>query len=156
MKPDVDHDEPMSGGGERAAIEVDEFLPHPPAKVWRALTDPDLLARWLMPNDFRPVVGHRFTFATRPIPNVDFDGTIECQVLDLDAERLMRISWGGGTLDTTVTWRLVPEGRGTRLFIRHEGFDLDDPVHAYAFRGMGSGWRTNVLRALQELLTETP
>ncbi|TMR03441.1 SRPBCC domain-containing protein [Actinomadura soli] len=143
------------GGGERAAIEVDEFLPHPPAKVWRALTDPDLLARWLMPSDFKPVVGHRFAFATRPIPNIGFDGTIACQVLDIDAERLLRISWGGGSLDTTVTWRLVPEGRGTRLFIRHEGFDLDDPVHAFAFRGMGSGWRSHVLRALRQVLAET-
>ncbi|MGH8967102.1 MAG: SRPBCC family protein, partial [Actinomycetes bacterium] len=117
---------------------------------------PDLLARWLMPNDFEPVVGHRFAFATRPIPNIGFDGTITCRVLDLDAERLLRISWGGGTHDTTVTWRLVPEGRGTRLFIRHAGFDLDDPVHAFAFRGMSSGWRSHVLRSLLQLLTEIP
>ncbi|CND59138.1 Hypothetical protein ERS075342_00479 [Mycobacterium tuberculosis] len=142
----------MSDG--RAAINVDEFLPHPPAKVWRALTDPDLLARWLMPNDFKPVAGHRFTFATDPIPSVGFDGTIECRVLDIDAERLLRISWNGGGLDTTVTWRLVPEGRGTRLFVEHAGFDLDDPVNAYAFRGMGSGWRTRVFRSLHRILTD--
>ncbi|MFA1548433.1 SRPBCC domain-containing protein [Actinomadura chokoriensis] len=139
---------------ENASIEVEEFLPHPPTRVWRALTEPELLARWLMPNDFKPVVGHRFTFATKPIPNVDFDGTIQCQVVDLDEERLLRITWGGGGLDTTVTWRLVPEGDGTRLFIEHAGFDLDDPVNAYAFRGMGSGWRTGVVRALQNVLTE--
>lgn len=137
---------------ERASIEVDEFLPHPPAKVWRALTEPDLMARWLMPNDFKPVTGHRFTFAADPIPNIDFDGTIDCRVLDIDAERLLRISWNGGGLDTTVTWRLVPEGHGTRLFIEHAGFDLDDPVNAFAFRGMGSGWRTRVLRSLHHLL----
>ena len=41
------------------AIHVDEYLAHPPARVWRALTDPDLLATWLMRNDFRRVVGHR-------------------------------------------------------------------------------------------------
>jgi uncharacterized protein YndB with AHSA1/START domain len=50
------------------AVRVDEFLAHPPARVWRALTDPDLLARWLMPNDFRPEVGHTFTFRTDPRP----------------------------------------------------------------------------------------
>ncbi|WP_309237248.1 SRPBCC domain-containing protein [Actinomadura sp. BRA 177] len=140
--------------GERASIEVDEFLPHPPAKVWRALTDPDLLARWLMPNDFKPAVGHRFTFAAQPIPNIGFDGTIECQVLTLDEGRLLRISWAGGGLDTTVTWRLVPEGHGTRLFIEHAGFDMDDPVNAFAFRGMGSGWRTRIFPALQTALTK--
>ena len=139
---------------EHASINVDEFLPHRPAKVWRALTEPELMARWLMPNDFEPVVGHRFTFAAKPIPNVGFDGTITCQVTDIDKERLLRITWNGGGLDTTVTWRLVPEGRGTRLFIEHTGFDLDDPVNAYAFRGMGSGWRTDVLRRLRDVLTE--
>ncbi|MFV2179244.1 SRPBCC domain-containing protein [Actinomadura sp. LOL_016] len=136
------------------AIEVDEFLPHPPARVWHALTDPDLLARWLMPNDFEPSVGHRFTFATRPVPSADFDGTVHCEVLEIDAERLLRISWAGGGLDTTVTWRLAPEGTGTRLFIEHRGFDLDDPAQQFAFKGMGSGWRTNVLRALRDSLAE--
>ncbi|WP_149259324.1 SRPBCC domain-containing protein [Actinomadura sp. K4S16] len=140
--------------GERASIEVDEFLPHPPAKVWRALTEPELLARWLMPNDFKPVVGHRFTFAAKPIPAVGFDGTIECRVLDIEELRLLRISWRGGGLDTTVTWRLVAEGRGTRLFVEHAGFDLDDPVNAYAFRGMGGGWRSGIFRALREALTD--
>nr|BFE87558.1 hypothetical protein GCM10020093_101590 [Planobispora longispora] len=76
-------------------IEVDEFLPHPPAKVWRALTDSDLLARWLMPNDFKPVVGHRFTFATQPVPRVGFDGIIRCEVLEIDDGRLLRIGWAG-------------------------------------------------------------
>ncbi len=149
-----EEDDGMSG--EPASIEVDEFLPHPPAKVWRALTDPDLLARWLMPNDFKPVVGHRFAFTTRPIPNIGFDGIIACRVLELDEPRLLRIAWGGGGLDTTVTWRLVPEGRGTRMLIRHAGFDLDDPVHAFAFRGMGSGWRSHILRALHQTLTNLP
>src|SRR5262249_37620569 len=66
--------------GERA-IRLDEFLAHPPARVWRALTDPDLLARWLMPNDFRPAAGHRFTFRTDPRPG--FDGIVHCEVLTL-------------------------------------------------------------------------
>jgi uncharacterized protein YndB with AHSA1/START domain len=136
----------------RGSIEVDEFLAHPPSKVWRALTDPDLLARWLMPSDFKPVVGHRFTFHTRPIASIGFDGIIPCEVLGLDEERLLRISWGGGALNTTVTWRLVAEGRGTRLFVEHAGFDLDDPVQAIAFRGMGSGWRSHVMRSLIKVL----
>jgi uncharacterized protein YndB with AHSA1/START domain len=138
----------------RGSIEVDEFLPHPPRKVWRALTDPELLARWLMPSDFKPVIGHRFTFTTRPIASIGFDGVISCQVLELDEERLLRIGWDGGTLDTTVTWRLVAEGNGTRLFVEHAGFDLDDPVQAFAFRGMGSGWRSHIMRSLAETLAD--
>ena len=57
-----------------AAIEVDQFVGRPVEQVWRALTDPDLLARWLMPNDFKPVVGHQFTFRTEPVPQHGFDG----------------------------------------------------------------------------------
>ncbi len=92
------------------AVRVDEFLAHPPARVWRALTDPDLLARWLMPSDFRPAVGHAFTFRTDPWPG--FDGVVRCEVPVIEPERRLSISWRGGPLDTTVTWTLVPRGPG--------------------------------------------
>ena len=105
------------------AIRTDSFFPHPPEKVWRALTDPELLASWLMPNDFEPRVGHQFTFRTDPVPAHGFDGIVRCEVLELVPARRLRISWAGGGLDTTVTWDLVPEGRGTRLLLSHEGFD---------------------------------
>ncbi|MEU8322177.1 SRPBCC domain-containing protein [Nonomuraea sp. NPDC048881] len=126
---------------DRTAIRLDEFLKHPPAKVWRALTDPELMARWLMPNDFRLEVGHRFTFTTQPRKAVGFDGTVHCQVLEFEAEKLLRISWSDRKqADWTVTWRLVPEGRGTRLFLDHEGFDPDDPTQQLSRRIMGGGW----------------
>jgi uncharacterized protein YndB with AHSA1/START domain len=137
------------------SIEVDEFLPYGAARVWRALTDPALLSRWLMPNDFQPEVGHRFTFRTVPIPAVEFDGIVHCEVLAIEPRRLLRIAWRGGAgLDTTVTWTLVPEGTGTRLFLVHDGFDPDNPIHQQARRTMGSGWRSNVLRALSACLAE--
>jgi uncharacterized protein YndB with AHSA1/START domain len=133
-------------------IRVDQFLGHPPAKVWRALTDPALLARWLMPNDFQPVVGHRFTFTTEPRPAQGFDGVVHCEVLALDPERELRISWRGGRLESTVTWTLAPEGRGTRLFLAHDGFDPDDAIQQHARRIMGGGWRSEVLTALAVVL----
>ncbi|GAB3975017.1 hypothetical protein GCM10029978_058060 [Actinoallomurus acanthiterrae] len=58
----------MTDPNDPYAIHVDEYLLHPPARVWRALTDPDLMARWLMPNDFKPAIGHAFTFRADPIP----------------------------------------------------------------------------------------
>jgi uncharacterized protein YndB with AHSA1/START domain len=135
-------------------VRVDQFLAQPPARVWRALTDPDLLARWLMPNDFRPVVGHRFSFRTEPRPEAGFDGVAHCQVLELERERLLRISWAGGHLDTTVTWRLEPEGRGTRLFVEQDGFDPDDPVQRQAREVMGGGWSSHLMRRLAACLAE--
>ena len=134
--------------GELTAIRVDEFLPYPPTRVWRALTDPERLARWLMPNDFQPTVGHRFTFRTDPVPP-DFDGVVHCEVLAIEPTRLLRISWTSGDLRTTVTWRLEPEGTGTRLFLDHEGFDPDHPAQQLARRSMRGGWRSHLWRRLE-------
>ncbi|MCK2218943.1 SRPBCC domain-containing protein [Actinomadura sp. ATCC 31491] len=125
------------------AIRLDQFVAHPPAKVWRALTEPDLIAKWLMPGDFKPEVGHRFTFTTTPRKAVGFDGVVHCEVLELEPERLVKLSWSdGGRADWTVTWRLEPEGRGTRLFLDHEGFDPDDELQQMSRRIMGGGWRS--------------
>lgn len=145
----------MSAVTERLAIRLDEFLAHPPDRVWKALTDPALLTRWLMPNDFQPEIGHEFTFTTAPVPGTGFDGVIRCRVLELEPARRLRIAWHGGSLQSTVTWRLEPEGTGTRLFLDHEGFDPADPAQQLAHRIMGSGWPSRVLPALARLLDAT-
>jgi uncharacterized protein YndB with AHSA1/START domain len=138
-------------------IRTDTFLPHSLDAVWRALTDPDLLAAWLMPNDFRPQVGHRFAFRTDPVPSQGFDGVVRCQVLELQPLRLLRISWAGGPgLDTTVTWELVAEGRGTRLFLTHDGFDDTDPQQQAVQRILGGGWRGHLARRLKQTLAAQP
>lgn len=137
-------------------IAVDQFLAHPPSTVWRALTDSAMLARWLMPNDFVPRLGHRFTFTTDPHPAQGFDGVVHCEVLALDPEHSLRWAWRGGRLDTTVTWTLVPEGRGTRLFLEHAGFDPDDPVQARTFTILRGGWRSRVMPALAASLASGP
>ena len=101
--------------------------PQPIERVWRALTDPASLAQWLMPNDFAPVVGHEFTFRTRP-RGKHFDGVVHCKVLELDAPRLLAYSWRGGDLDTVVRFRLAPDGAGTRLDFEQTGFAGMRPV----------------------------
>ena len=53
------------------SIRVETIYAAPIGAVWRALTDPEELASWLMPNDFQPVVGHQFTFRTHPAPGFD-------------------------------------------------------------------------------------
>jgi uncharacterized protein YndB with AHSA1/START domain len=128
------------------AIYVDEFLPHPPQKVWRALTDPQLIARWLMPNDFKLEVGHKFTFQGFPIPAAGFGGIGHSEVLGFEPEKMLRIAWRAAPadpsgLDSTVTFTLEPEGRGTRLFLAHEGFDPDNPYQAAARGLMSGGWQ---------------
>jgi uncharacterized protein YndB with AHSA1/START domain len=117
-----------------AVIQLDRLYRHPPAAVWRALTDPALHARWWAAGDVRPVVGHRFTLDMGPF------GKQPCEVLAVEPERLLRYRFATGTLDTIITWRLAPEGTGTRLSLEHEGFDLDSPFSRRAFEGMKPGW----------------
>ena len=105
----------------KADIDAAISYPHPVDRVWEALTSSDALAAWLMPNDFKPVLGHRFTLRTRPAPG--FDGIVRCEVLELDPPRRMVWSWAGGNIDTTVTWTLdqTSDG-GTRLRMHQVGF----------------------------------
>lgn len=139
-------------------IEVEQYFPHPPDRLWRALASAELMAQWLMPNDFKPVVGHRFTFGTRPVSQTGFSGRIACEVLELTPQRRLRISWADAdnadAMRTEVTWTLEPEGTGTRLFLTHSGFDPDDPTQQLARRFMAGGWRGQVLRRLGELVQD--
>lgn len=109
--------------------------PHPVPRVWRALTDPDAMAVWLMRNDFKPVIGHRFQFRTDPAPG--FDGIVDCEVLEIDEPRLLRISWRGGPVDATVTWQLSPTPNGTRLDFAMEGFEGPKAVGVSVLLGAG-------------------
>jgi uncharacterized protein YndB with AHSA1/START domain len=140
-------------------IAVDEFLPHPPARVWAALTDPESLTAWLMTTDFKPLVGHRFEFRTDPIEATNFSGVIACEVLELRTEELLSYSWADAGnpagLDSVVTWTLRPEGTGTRLFVEHRGFDPDDEQQQLARTIMSGGWRTHVFRRLDEFLARS-
>jgi uncharacterized protein YndB with AHSA1/START domain len=132
-------------------IFVEYDLPHAPEKVWRALTEPKLLAAWLMENDIRPEVGHRFTFRAQPMPG--WDGTVECEILEADAPHRLRYSWRGGgeahRIDTVVTWTLASTPKGTRLTLEHSGFL---PSNAMAFDGLGRGWRGKVAERMSEVL----
>ncbi len=134
-------------------IIVEYDLPHSPEKVWRALTEPALLAAWLMENDIAPVVGHRFTMRAQPMPG--WDGIVRCEVLEADAPKRLRYTWVGGTaenkLDTTVTWTLTPTAKGTRLLLEHAGFS---PANAFAFDALGRGWRGKVAERMSDALTK--
>jgi uncharacterized protein YndB with AHSA1/START domain len=121
----------------KADIDFTVTYPHPVDRVWAALTSSEALAAWLMPNDFQPVAGHRFTFRTNPAPG--FDGIVRCRVLELDPSRRMVWSWAGGKIDTTVTFTLEPAGeRQTRLRMHQVGFHgLGAQITR---RIMASGW----------------
>lgn len=119
--------------------------------LWRALTDRELLATWLMPNDFRPEVGHRFTMTTDPAPL--FDGTVHLEVLEIEPPHRMCWSWRGGPIDTIVTFTVTATGpRSCRFEFVQEGFR--GPGAEFARFFLNGGWRktTPLLRAVAKTL----
>ncbi|WP_329312525.1 MULTISPECIES: SRPBCC domain-containing protein [unclassified Streptomyces] len=154
--PDPEHTAGPYESEDLTTVRVDQFLPHTPGKVWRALTEPELIAQWLMPCDFRLEVGHRYTMTTAPRPNTGFSGTTAAEVLAFEPGRMLAVRWqdasGTNRADWTITWTLAPEGRGTRLFLVHEGFDPDDDLQMMARKIMGSGWRTHIMDALDRVV----
>jgi uncharacterized protein YndB with AHSA1/START domain len=132
---------------EPGQIRLSQFIDQPPAKVWQALTDPTLLAKWWSAGDVRPMIGHRFTL------DMGAWGQQPCEVLAVEPDGLLSYSFAPGTLNTTLTWRLEPEGEGTRLWLEHRGFDLDSALGKTAFQGMGAGW-PKVLARIAFVLSE--
>jgi uncharacterized protein YndB with AHSA1/START domain len=133
---------------EPGLIQLTQYIPHPPAMVWAALTNPELHAKWWAAGDVRPIVGHRFTL------DMGQWGRQPCEVIAVEHEKLFAYSFAPGTLNTTITWLLQAEGEGTRLSLEHKGFDLDSPIGKTAFQGMGGGW-TKVLTRIEPVLTES-
>jgi uncharacterized protein YndB with AHSA1/START domain len=114
-------------------------LQHAPDKVWRALTDPALLAEWLLPAvGFRPEPGVAFTLKTQPYPG--WDGTVHCRTLEVEPPRKLSYAWvvGDMALDTVVTFTLTPTGAGTHLSLVQSGFK---PEQKQNFGGARYGWK---------------
>lgn len=119
-------------------------FPHPVETVWEYLTNSELLASWLMKNDFKPVIGHEFQFRTGPIVSLNFDGVIYCKVLDIVPFKHLSYSWNSGpgdgeiTLESVVNWRLESTENGTNLHLEHTGFAKKENLAMY--NGLLLGW----------------
>lgn len=135
---------------EALAFELE--LRHPPEKVWRALTDPALLAEWLLPVfDFELGAGAAFAFKTQPHPG--WDGVVNCRMIEIEPRRKLSYTWVvGEMLDTVVTFTLTPTAEGTRLVLVQSGFK---PEQRQNFGGARYGWRM-MGNKLIELLERMP
>ena len=136
---------------ETRAVVVEREFPHPLEKLWRALTQPHLIEEWLMKNDFKPAVGHRFNLRG------DWGGVLDCEVLAIDPGKTLSYTWDFAhddpayNMKSVVTFTLTPTGSGTRLRVEQAGFR---PDQKQAFGGAKAGWQ-QFLTNLEQVLART-
>ena len=126
---------------ETQSVVVEREISHPPEKIWRALTQPHLIEEWLMNNDFKPVVDHRFKLSA------DW-GAVDCQVMAVEPNKTLSYTWGAYGLESVVTWTLTPTSAGTRLRMEQSGFR---PDQQQAYQGAKHGW-ARFYAALEQVL----
>ncbi|TPQ37176.1 polyketide cyclase [Bradyrhizobium guangdongense] len=123
---------------ETRAVVVEREIAHPPEKLWRALTQPHLIEEWLMKNDFKPQVGHRFNLRG------EWGGVLDCEVLTIEPQKTLSYTWNFSHEDaafdlrSVVTFTLTPTANGTHLRMEQVGFR---PDQKQAFGGAHAGWK---------------
>lgn len=124
------------------SILIEREIPHPPEKIWRALTQGLLIKEWLMENDFQPVVGHKFNFRTAPMPH--WNGVTDCEVLIVEPNEQLSYSWNSSGeeaakgLKTVVVWTLTRTKSGTLVRMEQSGFRPEEEAN---YQGASYGWR---------------
>ncbi|MDB5522857.1 MAG: activator of Hsp90 ATPase 1 family protein [Rhizobium sp.] len=129
---------------ETRSVVVEREMPYPLEKIWRALTQPHLIEEWLMKNDFKPDLGHRF--------NLSGDwGAVDCQVLEVEPNRTLSYKWDAMGLESVVTWTLTSSSTGTHLRMEQVGFR---PDQQQAYQGAKYGWQ-QFFAKLEQVLART-
>lgn len=130
----------MSFSGETTpairTVIIEREVAHPPEKIWRALTQPHLIAEWLMKTDFKPVEGQKFTLRNEPKPNVNV--VVDCEVLTVEPNRTLSYTWDAFGLESVVTFTLEPTPKGTIIRMEQTGFRPDQEL---AYKGAKAAWK---------------
>ena len=126
---------------ETRSVVVERDIAYPPEKIWRALTQPHLIAEWLMTNDFKPVVDHRFNLSAAW-------GAVDCQVRTVEPNKTLSYTWDTKDLRSVVTWTLTPTRTGTHLRMEQSGFRPDQRPY---YQGATAGWQ-RFLANLEQVL----
>ena len=129
-------------------VVIEKVFPHPPEKLWRALTETRLIAQWLLKNDFEPVAGRKFQFRSEPMAK--WDGIIDCEVLVVEHLKRLSYTWSALGLDSVVLWTLTPAEGGTHVRMEHSGFGSDQNA---AYNGARYGWQ-NFIGKLERVVAE--
>jgi len=144
---------PESSAATRSLV-IEREMPHPPEKVWRALTQSALMKQWLMDNDFQPIVGHKFNFRAAPMPH--WNGITDCEVLNIEPGKKLSYSWNSSGaeaadgLKTTVVWTLTETKAGTLVRMEQSGFRPDQENN---YQGAKYGWQ-NFMGGLETVVAQ--
>jgi uncharacterized protein YndB with AHSA1/START domain len=117
------------------SLVIEREMPHPQEKIWRALTEGQLIEEWLMKNDFKPVVGHRFQFRSTPVQG--WNGIIDSEVLEVEPTSRLSYGWASMGLESVVTWTLTPTKDGTHVRMEQTGFPSEESA---SYKGAKYGW----------------
>lgn len=126
---------------ETRSVILEREFPYAPEKIWRALTQPELIAEWLMKNDFQPRIGHHFAL------HGDW-GSVSCKILEIEPNQSLVYSWDANGLESIVTWTLAPTAGGTSLRMEQSGFQTDQEPF---YQGAKAGW-PHFLASLEQVL----
>lgn len=137
----------MTTATETRSVVVEREIPQPAARIWKALTQSHLISEWLMNNDFKAEIGHKFKLRG------EWGGVLDCEVLAIDPERSLSYAWDHDNddplyaLKSVVTYTLTPTATGTHLRVEQAGFS---PEQKQAYGGAHAGWK-NFLTKLEEV-----
>ncbi len=101
-------------------VKLNVFYPYPAEKVWQAITDCQILNAWMMKNDFKPRIGHKFKFERESLPGIKT--IIHCEVLELEKPKRLIYTWQDEITSepSLVIWTLTPVEGGTQLQLKHQ------------------------------------
>ncbi|ARF16278.1 SRPBCC family protein [Sporosarcina ureae] len=122
-----------------ADITVDFQFSSSIEEVWKALTDSEMLAKWIWKNDFAPVIGEKFQF--RSEPNEWWDGIIHGEVLEVEEPHILSYTWASAGETTTITWTLSTSSNGaTHVYFEQTGFSEETKATKGAIEGARYSW----------------
>jgi uncharacterized protein YndB with AHSA1/START domain len=128
------------------SLVIEREMPHPPEKIWRALTESSLIQEWLMANEFEPVVDHQFNFRSAPVQG--WNGIIDSKVLTVEPHSRLAYTWSSMGLESVVTWTLTPTPGGTHVRMEQSGFPSEESA---SYKGAKYGW-TNFINKMEHVV----
>ncbi len=123
------------------------------SRVWKAITDPAELGKWmLMPTDFEAVPGRDFTFKAES--SEKWDGIIYCTVKEIEENKKLVFTWNAAmaNAETVVSIELKEVGDKTELTLIHSGWDKLPANKEEMRKAHNEGWELRIMHKLQEHL----